>query len=96
MIELVPVASSICLGTVAGAAAERTVSVPSCARPLRGSGTSQEPLDVVCADVSAEHGGEKPVVSIAARLQRGYTLERLLSHFCLIFCEGYRYTADNL
>ncbi len=66
MLALDAFASAIRIGTVAGALAERTVSVPSLVRgPLvGGSGTWSEPLNVVCADVSAEHGGEKPMVSI--------------------------------
>ena len=52
---------------MAGAAADRAVLVSSV--PLGafagGRGGLKEPLEVVCPDVSAEHGGEKPVVSMA-------------------------------
>ena len=57
-------------GAMAGAATTdrtRTVVCSSLSRgPLTGgSGGLYEPLDIVCPNVSAEHGGEKPVVSMA-------------------------------
>ena len=66
-LDVVP--SGISVDALAGAATERAVSAPSFARGafFGGIGGLYEPLDsIVFADVSAEHGGEKPVVSMAA------------------------------